>query len=187
MLATDISPRVFECVRGWESERAFHFPRNTCTGNGADRSSRAYSRMKIRMKDESRTCRIPAQCRKRVRQASTVVASGFPTARVISFHSLAFRGVEALDLSHPSNPVSMHLLLTSYITITPHAAPFAQLFASRPRTFPFFGIDVHRLHSRRERSSIRRAFNTRQRSRSGVSAGKINELERRVNCLTRRT
>lgn len=58
--------------------------------------------------------------------------------------------------SHPSNPVSMHLLLTSYITITQHATPpFARLFASRPHTFPHSSkstctdyipaVNVHRL------------------------------------------
>jgi len=79
-----------------------------------------YSRMNIRMKDESRTCRIPANVG---REASTVVYVEFPHCELFHFTLSPFAEWKP-STSHPSNPISMHLLLTSYITITPHAAPF---------------------------------------------------------------
>lgn len=97
------------------------FPRiSTYSWNGSYISSRTYSRMNIRMKDESRTCRIPANAG---REASTVVYVELPHCELFHFTLSPFAEWK-LSTSHPSNPVSMHLLLTSYITITPHAAPF---------------------------------------------------------------
>jgi len=88
--------------------------------NSADKSSRTYSRMNIRMKDESRTCRISANVG---REASTVVYVELPHCELFHFTLSPFAEWKP-STSHPSNPVSMHLLLTSYITITPRAAPF---------------------------------------------------------------
>lgn len=71
--------------------------------------------------------------------------------------------------SHPSNPVPMHLLLTSYITITLHASPLPPgylhrdlaLFHSSESTYYIYRITSS---PRRERPSIDRAFNRRRRS-----------------------
>lgn len=104
------------------------FPRiSTYSWNGSYISSRTYSRMNIRMKDESRTCRIPANAG---REASTVVYVELPHCELFHFTLSPF--VEwKLSTSHPSNPVSMHLLLTSYITITPHACPLSPGYLHR--------------------------------------------------------
>lgn len=81
----------------------------------------------------------------------------------------------------------MHLLLTSYITITPHAAPFAQLFASGPRTLfhssestyadYILAENVHRLIARLRYATEERS--TRRFHTPAFPAGKMIKLDRR--------
>lgn len=124
--------------------------------------------MKIRMKDESRTCRIPARNVGREREPGIDRSPRRELPHCALFHFTLSPFAEwKPSTSHPSNP-RLHASASNFIhhNYAARAAPFAQLFASRPRTFPFFGIDMHRLHSRRERPSIDRAFNRRRSTRA---------------------
>lgn len=115
--------------------------------NGADKSFRTYSHMNIRMKDESRTCRIPAERRKSGIDRSL---RRFPRCELFHFTLSPFAKWKP-STSHPSNP-RLHASASNFIhhnyaarcPLPPLSSP--RLFASRPRAFPFFEIDVHRLH-----------------------------------------
>lgn len=78
--------------------------------NGADKSSRTYSRMNIRVKDESRTCRMPANAG---REASTVVYVELPHCELFHFTLSPFAEWKP-STSHPSNP-RLHASASNFI------------------------------------------------------------------------
>lgn len=113
------------------------------------------------------------------REASTVDHVKLPRCALFHFTLSPFAEWKP-STSHPSNP-RLHASASNFIHHNYAACcPLSpRLFASRSRTFPFFEIDVHRLYSHRERSSIDRALLIRATCDSVFSQRKINALDLR--------